>query len=71
MKLFGLRAKGESVNGYVIKIYSKKLFSTEEKVKNHIPEFKKLCMDKKIFDYFPDEKDFKIEIVNFEFQDGD
>jgi len=65
--LYGLKATGESVNGYPIRIFSKKLFLSEKKAKQHESEFLKSCMNDKYFDFFQNKNDVKeITIVVFE-----
>ena len=66
--VYGLDAKGESLNGWPFKMKSKKLFLTKEKATQYIPEFTERCCDIKQFECC-DRETIRITIIEFELQE--
>jgi hypothetical protein len=50
MKIFGLSTRGDSLNGWVFKMKSKKMFTCKEGAEKYINKFEELCYDEKQVD---------------------
>jgi hypothetical protein len=63
--IYGLFAKGDSMNGWVFRMHSKQLFTDKSKAESYIPIFKERCCDENEFEN-ADPATLKITIKEFE-----
>lgn len=67
--LFGLCAKGDSLNGWAFRMFSKRLFTQRGDAESYIPEFTDACCDKSMIECA--ERDtLKIVVVEYELADS-
>lgn len=67
--VFGLSARGHSLNGWPFRMKSKALFVTKEAAEAHIAEFRRLCTDEAFFECAQDDETLRIQVVEFELFD--
>ena len=67
--LYGLSARGQSLNGWVFKSLSKDLFYTKELAEAHKAKFIEKCCDTSHFEC-AERESLEITFVEFELQDG-
>jgi len=63
--IYGLSAKGDSVNGWPFRMFCKQLFVDKNKAEIYIQKFKENCCDTKQFEC-ADEATLKISVVEYE-----
>ena len=63
--IYGLSAKGDSMNGWSFRMFCKQTFTEKSKAEAYIPTFKENCCDTKKFEC-ADPETIKITVVEFE-----
>jgi hypothetical protein len=69
MTVWGLHAVGDSINGWKFNMYSQSLFRTEDKAKEYIPDFAKVCCDRDKYFEAAEPDSLKITFVKYELED--